>query len=629
MKLLRQFLLRPQILLFLVIVAAIVLRFWQLGIVPSGLTWDEAAIGYNGFAIWQDRRDEWLQLFPVSFKSFGDYKAPLAIYLNGFFTTVGGLSAVMVRLPFAISSILTILCFAYLVPAVIEQLVVPEKLLSRKFSPYLSVIAALWLTLSPWHFHYSRAGFESGLSLMFTVTSLFFLTKMFEVSKSEWKLGWGLSSMLLAVAGLYTYHSAKIALPLFLLLFAWLWRRRLSTQQVIGTSISIVTVVLAEFAGLLVGMEVILGSLALQVVQIFNKTLSLQAEALVGYWLIVGIFVLFTSLCWIFWKGVRAQVYGLLAVGGLFLSFPLIRDSVSGSGSERLAQAAFWHQGMSFGEIVSTLASNLLTQFAPQFLVMGETTTLRHGTGAWGVLLPTTFILFCFGGTFFIWSLNKLDSSWRAIKRLAGFGLLWILIGFLPAAIGSELPHSNRSLLALPGFFFVALAGGLMVLKKITDSKWNKAILGSHGETNLVTKTVLGSFLLVHLLFFITFYNYYYTVYARFVGDDFKSGYIEMLQYVEQYEKAQNGFPEKAQIVVSSHYGQPYVYALFVRKTRPIFFHSGSLSKYLFVDEVTIGDLSRTNAVVVATKEDAVPLKEADHYIFGPDGEIRFAIYVR
>ena len=79
------------------------LRLYKLGEVPQGLTWDEAAIGYNGYAVWTVRRDEWLHFLPISFQSFGDYKAPLAIYGVGFLSLFLGLSPWVVRLPFALA----------------------------------------------------------------------------------------------------------------------------------------------------------------------------------------------------------------------------------------------------------------------------------------------------------------------------------------------------------------------------------------------------------------------------------------------------------------------------------------------------------------------------------------------
>src|SRR5258708_6856314 len=93
---------------FLIILLTVVggaIRLYQLGQVPHGMTWDEAAIGYNGFAIFTTRRDEWLMRLPISFRSFGDYKAPLSIYINGIFTHFLGMNLFAVRLPFALASI--------------------------------------------------------------------------------------------------------------------------------------------------------------------------------------------------------------------------------------------------------------------------------------------------------------------------------------------------------------------------------------------------------------------------------------------------------------------------------------------------------------------------------------------
>src|SRR3990172_10276994 len=97
------------------------LRLYQLGQVPHGMYWDEAAIGYNGYAVLTTRRDEWLTRLPVSFWSFGDYKAPLAIYLNGLFTAVFGMTLWAVRVPFALSGVGVVLGMIYLTRVVFEQ----------------------------------------------------------------------------------------------------------------------------------------------------------------------------------------------------------------------------------------------------------------------------------------------------------------------------------------------------------------------------------------------------------------------------------------------------------------------------------------------------------------------------
>jgi hypothetical protein len=185
------------------------LRLYQLGSIPHGITWDEAAIGYNGHAILTTRRDEWLVRLPVSFRSFGDYKAPLAIYVNGIFTSVAGLTSFGIRLPFALAGILATGAFSYLVWLVFGY---------SKQRLALSLLGLLFIALSPWHLHYSRTGFESGMALLFMLTGLigfFRVERLLVRNRLSMQL---VAFSLLMIAGftasLYTYHSAKIAIPL-------------------------------------------------------------------------------------------------------------------------------------------------------------------------------------------------------------------------------------------------------------------------------------------------------------------------------------------------------------------------------------------------------------------------------
>ncbi len=78
-------------------------------------------------------------------------------------------------------------------------------------------------------------------------------------------------------------------------------------------------------------------------------------------------------------------------------------------------------------------------------------------------------------------------------------------------------------------------------------------------------------------------------------------------------------------ILFTSDYGQPYIYALFVRKTNPIWYQGGSLVKYEFTDNIKDGDRFRNNAIVVATPAEIDP-KWATKLIYGSDGKVRFVI---
>jgi len=163
------------------------LKFYKLGQIPSGMTWDEAAIAYNGFAIASVHRDEWLEFMPVSFRSFGDYKAPLAIYLNGLFTSVFGLNLWAIRLPFALAGCLTTIGGILLVWLLVKNKVICLKFLSLSQA---TALASIFWSFSPWHLLFSRVGFESGMALCQLVWAGNFFLIFYLFSKKYFKLSW-------------------------------------------------------------------------------------------------------------------------------------------------------------------------------------------------------------------------------------------------------------------------------------------------------------------------------------------------------------------------------------------------------------------------------------------------------
>ena len=84
------------------------LRLYQLGSLPNALTWDEAALGYNAYSIIKTGRDEFGKLLPIVFKSFGDYKPGLYVYLVIPSVAIFGLNEFAVRLPGALFGVLAI-----------------------------------------------------------------------------------------------------------------------------------------------------------------------------------------------------------------------------------------------------------------------------------------------------------------------------------------------------------------------------------------------------------------------------------------------------------------------------------------------------------------------------------------
>ena len=97
-----------------IIVLAIILRFWQLGENPSSLDWDEASLGYNAYSVLKTGRDEYGSQFPLSVRSFNDYKPPLYTYLTVLPVRIFHLNEFSVRLPSAVFGTLAVMAVFFL-----------------------------------------------------------------------------------------------------------------------------------------------------------------------------------------------------------------------------------------------------------------------------------------------------------------------------------------------------------------------------------------------------------------------------------------------------------------------------------------------------------------------------------
>lgn len=516
------------------------IRIFKLGQVPGGLTWDEAAIGYNGYAILTTRRDEWLTKLPVSFKSFGDFKAPLAIYLSGPFIYFFGANSTALRLPFAISGVMAVLG-----TFILNFLIFKESPDKRRF---IALFSAFIIALSPWHIFFSRVGFESGLALNFVIWSVvLFYFSLKKIRNQKTALLSIIFSVILAVMSLYTYHSAKIFVPLLALL--------------------------------LISLN-------------FSK--------------------------------VRSKLRNFLIAGliGVILLYPLIKDAIYGQGLER-AGVTIFNQNLGAIETLKLFLWQFSSHFHPNFLIFGETSNLRHGDGNWGVIFPTTLFLLIF---LIILLLTKFKNKDKIPTHFwLYFG--WTIIGIIPSAISTEAPHSNRSLMALPGLIGLSSISLLWMIDWLNSIKSEYFLKNSKNNSKLLAPSILGTFFCIHLLLFTGFISDYFFKYSQISTDAYQEGYLEAVKIARDYQKGQNGRPKTHQVIFSKEYGQPYIFILFANKINPIAYQGGILQPYLFLDKITIDDLNRSDTLLVATKYSDLPLESSSHIIYGSDGSVRFKIY--
>lgn len=192
--------------LILILLLAFTLRFYRLDVHPA-LNADEAAIGYNAYSLIQTGKDEHGNSWPIHFQSFNDYKPGLYFYLVSPFVKVLGLNEWAVRIPGALLGVLTVLIVYILA----------NELFGSKFR----IWPALLLAISPWHIHFSRGGWEVNAGTFFiSLGVLFFLRGL----KNPKNFAFCVLNFALAM---YTYHAARIVVPLLSLGMLFIYRNEL------------------------------------------------------------------------------------------------------------------------------------------------------------------------------------------------------------------------------------------------------------------------------------------------------------------------------------------------------------------------------------------------------------------
>jgi len=186
--------------------------------VPPSINWDEASLGYNAYSILKTGKDEWGKFLPLTFEAFGDYKLPGYIYTLVPFVAIYGLSEFSVRFPSIIFGSLSVI-FLYLIVLELGN--------QKKWA----LLSASLLTISPWHFFLSRIALEANLAVSFFMIGFYFLVR--GLKKQTFLLP---ASLFLGLS-IFTYNSARIFVPLFLMSFLIIfWKQlKLSKLSILAT----------------------------------------------------------------------------------------------------------------------------------------------------------------------------------------------------------------------------------------------------------------------------------------------------------------------------------------------------------------------------------------------------------
>jgi len=191
-------------LLFLV---GIFLRVWKVDRVPVSLFGDEVDVGLQANSIFTTGNDYFGNRLPFMFHSFSEYRLPLQLYMDVPSIGLLGLNELGVRVPAVVMGFLSIFALYLLV--------------NELFGRRPAFIASVFLTLSPWHFMFSRQANDAGILLPFVLLGTYFFVK------GTKKYQYLFASAIFFSLGIYAYAIASLFIPLFVLFMAAVYRKQI------------------------------------------------------------------------------------------------------------------------------------------------------------------------------------------------------------------------------------------------------------------------------------------------------------------------------------------------------------------------------------------------------------------
>ena len=212
--------------LLLLLAATLAVRIWRITEAPATVNWDEAALGYNSYSLLKTGRDEFGKAFPVSLRSFDDYKPAMYSYLSVIPISILGLSEFSIRLTSIVSGSILVFSVLYLTAKLSGNL-------------KLGIVAAIFTTVSPWAIHFSRIAFEANLAvgLFFAALAVF----VFSLKNPRWYI----ASAALFTLSMYAYHAQRaIAIPT-LLGITWMFKKKIDWKIILVIAILLIPLVIS------------------------------------------------------------------------------------------------------------------------------------------------------------------------------------------------------------------------------------------------------------------------------------------------------------------------------------------------------------------------------------------------
>jgi 4-amino-4-deoxy-L-arabinose transferase-like glycosyltransferase len=545
------------LLLIVILILAAGLRLYGLERVPASLDWDEAALGYNAYSILKTGKDEYGTYLPMTFRSFGDYKPPLYVYLTIPSVAVFGLTTAAVRLPSAIAGILAVLGMYLLAGELLGR---AQETRNKKrgadvscfmcgVHKYTPLIAAAIMAISPWHLQFSRVGFESNVALTFVIYGV-------------WAFLYGLRKpvgLLLSVVSfalsMYAYHTPRVFVPMIgATLLVIFWKKLLGIEPYDAAKPMLSIRPWVTAAALLTGL-----CLVPLVIMTFDST----------------------SLSRFSGTSVFGKQTEVLNRSTSYLK----DDSASGNiiGKFVNNRRIIW---------LEAIGNGYLRHFSPIWLfVTGD--YQRHHAPDMGLLYLVELPLLLVG-------LVVLFTMSGTSKTII---VAWLLMAPIAATMTFETPHAVRAYVMLPMFVMLISLG---IAEILTIGSFIPNLAPSDRRAKILLFFV-SCFLCIG---YIVNISYYLTMYYVATNLEFASYW--QYGYKEAIDIAEKRRHEGSTIVMSEKLEQPYIFVLFYTAYDPAKYQKSGGSETKHIDGYTfVSDISGytgTGPVTYIAKPDELSL---------------------
>lgn len=221
------------IILILITALAAFLRLYRLTESPPSLFVDEADVGYQAYSLINTQKDYFGNFLPTHLQSFADFRTPFYIFATIPSVLLFGLNSFSVRIPAAIFGIVNIPVLYFLTRHFLKKLELRHQIL-------LGLSSAFFLSILPWHIHYSRVAFEVTMLLLFLSIGLLLFFE-YLAKKNPILLFLSIGFFCLTP---YIYSTAKLMAPLLLLIILFLYRTEVlkigKTSMLIGLGVALI-----------------------------------------------------------------------------------------------------------------------------------------------------------------------------------------------------------------------------------------------------------------------------------------------------------------------------------------------------------------------------------------------------